>query len=362
MRSERVKVLYFLLRRVLRRGAHASVRGARARGACIPDRDAATALPAPRAVRRLPAPRPLRGRWATAPHHSAVHWGPEVRQEHGLPKVRWALRDRIMIFHSNQPNQHPRWLWQDLSLGKTISRLIGSADDVWVKSSESSFCDCHVLSPGQTVLPTQANSSQVTKSKLASAGAAKSSQLARKSFNCLTTTAQSPKNNKTTWRELAEVAKRWKIWLELCENYLSLIKFKPTRAYSSQVGGQTIPISIEVVNLARVGLSWEDRLARALVARVSMLVAFVTALVGVPSPVWSVDRGNKDSADVSHVPTGLKIKHAQCIATSYKSKFNAPYNQRFHKLAVKWKTKDDFTILWLLFWGDKRWKISHWCY
>ena len=31
----------------------------------------------------------------------------------------------------------------------------------------------------------------------------------------------------------------------------------PTRANSSQVGGQTIPNSIQVVNLARVGLSWE---------------------------------------------------------------------------------------------------------
>ena len=30
------------------------------------------------------------------------------------------------------------------------------------------------------------------------------------------------------------------------------------------MGGQTIPNSIEVVNLARIGLSWEDRLARAL--------------------------------------------------------------------------------------------------
>ena len=39
---------------------------------------------------------------------------------------------------------------------------------------------------------------------------------------------------------------------------------QPSRANSSQVGGQTIPNSIEVVNLARVGLSWEDRLARAL--------------------------------------------------------------------------------------------------
>ena len=42
---------------------------------------------------------------------------------------------------------------------------------------------------------------------------AKSSQLARKPFNCLTTTAQSPNNNKTSWRELGE--------------NLSLSKFKP---------------------------------------------------------------------------------------------------------------------------------------
>ena len=51
-------------------------------------------------------------------------------------------------------------------------------------------------------------------------GTAKSSHLARKPFNCLTTTAQSPNNNNlTTQWELAEVAKRWntlclswKIW------------------------------------------------------------------------------------------------------------------------------------------------------
>ena len=36
-------------------------------------------------------------------------------------------------------------------------------------------------------------------------GTAKLSQLARKLFNCLTTTAQSPDNNKTTWRQLAQV-------------------------------------------------------------------------------------------------------------------------------------------------------------
>ena len=42
----------------------------------------------------------------------------------------------------------------------------------------------------------------------------------------------------------------------------------PTPANSSQVGGQTILNSIEVVNLAQVALSWEDRLARALANKV----------------------------------------------------------------------------------------------
>ena len=36
-------------------------------------------------------------------------------------------------------------------------------------------------------------------------GTAKSSQLTRKPFNCLTTTLQSPNDNKTTWRQLAWV-------------------------------------------------------------------------------------------------------------------------------------------------------------
>ena len=87
-------------------------------------------------------------------------------------------------------------------------------------------------------------------------GTAKSSQLARKPFNYLTTTAQSPNNNKTT---LARVGSSWaKIWA-----WSNWSQLDPTRANSSQVGGQTIPNSIEVVNLARVGLSWEYRLARA---------------------------------------------------------------------------------------------------
>ena len=48
----------------------------------------------------------------------------------------------------------------------------------------------------------------------------------------LTATAQSPNNKKTTWLELA---KRWKSWLDLGDNF-SLIKSKPTRTNSSQLG------------------------------------------------------------------------------------------------------------------------------
>ena len=55
-----------------------------------------------------------------------------------------------------------------------------------------------------------------------------------------------------SWLELAEVAKRRNTWFELGEN-LSLNKINPTQVNSTQVDGQTIPNSLEVVNLARVG-------------------------------------------------------------------------------------------------------------
>ena len=59
-----------------------------------------------------------------------------------------------------------------------------------------------------------------------------------------------------SWLELAAWGGQTVVaWLKR-EN-LSLIKSKPTPANSSQVGGQTIPNSIEVVNLARAGFSWE---------------------------------------------------------------------------------------------------------
>ena len=74
----------------------------------------------------------------------------------------------------------------------------------------------HWVSPGQTVLPTQANSNQVTKSKLASAGGQTAvlpswASLQEWPFNCLTMTAQSPNNNETAWLKLAIMAKGGKI-------------------------------------------------------------------------------------------------------------------------------------------------------
>ena len=96
-------------------------------------------------------------------------------------------------------------------------------------------------------------------------GTAKSSQLAR-NHSIVWIRPRSHNNNKTTWRELAWVGWKWtnggklgsswaKIWA-----WSNSSQLDPTRANSSQVGGQTIPNSIEVVNLARLGLSWEDRL------------------------------------------------------------------------------------------------------
>ena len=55
------------------------------------------------------------------------------------------------------------------------------------------------------------------------------------------------------WKNGGKLGPGWaKIWAWSISSQLD-----PTRANSSQVGGQTIPNSIKVVNLARVGLSWE---------------------------------------------------------------------------------------------------------
>ena len=103
----------------------------------------------------------------------------------------------------------------------------------------SYYLHSHTLSPGQTVLPTQANLSQVTEIKILHRrpwlnDTAKSSQLARNRSVVLIR----PRSHITitkqlfeSWLELAEgsVAKRWKTWLKLGE-HLNLIKFKPTRS------------------------------------------------------------------------------------------------------------------------------------
>ena len=115
-----------------------------------------------------------------------------------------------------------------------------------------SQAELSLWSPGQTILPTDANSSQVINSKLASAGGqAIPPSRASLQENHLIVSLR-PRSHITitkqlglSWLELVDVAKRWKTWLELGEN-LSLIKssqLDPTQANSSQVGGQTIPNS-----------------------------------------------------------------------------------------------------------------------
>ena len=95
-------------------------------------------------------------------------------------------------------------------------------------------------------------------------GTTKSSQLTKnrsivwlQSHSHLTITKQLGKS----WLELAEVAKRWKMWLVLAED-LSLIKFKPTQSNSSQLKPSGWPNDTQFHQSCELGLSWEDRLAR----------------------------------------------------------------------------------------------------
>ena len=96
------------------------------------------------------------------------------------------------------------------------------------------------------------------------------------------------------WLELAEVAKRWKSLLDFGDNS-SLIKFKPTPANSSQVGGQMIPNSIQVENLAGVGWSWEYHLARAFEKKNDRCSGNVRVLM------------------VSYFPSHSKLAHSWCF-------------------------------------------------
>ena len=91
-----------------------------------------------------------------------------------------------------------------------------SNTETWLQvATLSNFCQSwtikmptpSLLSPGQTVLPTQGNSSQVTIGGWPN-GASNSIQLARKPFSCLTTTAQSPGNT----NNLARVGESWPRW------------------------------------------------------------------------------------------------------------------------------------------------------
>ena len=140
------------------------------------------------------------------------------------------------------------WVWRGTSYA---IRLLGIKP--WPNGTpnssqlEPSYKSKRASAGGQTVPPRRASSQE------------NHSIVWLRPHSHLTITKQLGKS----WLELAEMAKRWKTWLELGEN-LSLIKFTPAWSNSSQVGAQTIPNSIGVVNLARVGLSWEDRLARAL--------------------------------------------------------------------------------------------------
>ena len=88
----------------------------------------------------------------------------------------------------------------------------------------------HILSPGQTVLPTQGKLQNQTCIGGWPNNTVKLSQLARNHsiawiLPCshITITKQLGES----WLELAEVAKWWKTWLELGEHF-SWIKFKPT--------------------------------------------------------------------------------------------------------------------------------------
>ena len=100
----------------------------------------------------------------------------------------------------------------------------------------SSLCGSSSL----IVLQNQANSSQVTKSKLASAGGQTippSRASSRKPIVWIR-----PRGHTTIKKNLAGVGLNWPRWPNGGNLNLSLIKFKPTRAssWSSQVVGQTV--------------------------------------------------------------------------------------------------------------------------
>ena len=77
------------------------------------------------------------------------------------------------------------------------------------------------------------------------------------------------------------------------------------------MGGQTIPNSVQVENLARVGLTWEYRLARALVC---FLISFRVCLPGRVSSVHTVHvdlRGKRRRPLARHC--GRRSVYEQCL-------------------------------------------------
>ena len=87
---------------------------------------------------------------------------------------------------------------------------------------------------------------------------AKSSQLARKPFNSLTTTGQSPKNNKITWLELARVGRGGQTVENLArvERKFELDRFEPTRSNSSQLEPSGRPNDTQLHPNWKLGSSW----------------------------------------------------------------------------------------------------------
>ena len=103
------------------------------------------------------------------------------------------------------------------------------------------------------------NSSQVTKSKLASAGGQTVQPSRASSHENHSIVWLRPRSHltirKQLWRELAEVAKRWKLGLRRAKIW--------SWSNANQLEPSTIPSSSQVENLAGVGSSWEYRLAGA---------------------------------------------------------------------------------------------------
>ena len=123
-------------------------------------------------------------------------------------------------------------------------------------------CDALIVSvsplrPGQTVLrPTQANSSQVTKPKLVSAGGQTIPSSRASSQENHSIVWLRPRSHLTTTKQLRW---RWPNSENLGSNWAKIrpwsnsSELDPARANTSQVGGQTIPNPIQAENLARVG-------------------------------------------------------------------------------------------------------------